>query len=73
MTDQPFQIGDRVTSMWDVVNADLVRTVTAVRRNPIFHSGWAVSSDDGGEPTTRAIILIDSSWFLPAHLCAKLP
>lgn len=73
MTDQPFQIGDRVTSMWDPVHGDLIRTVTDVRKNPNFQSGWAVSADDGGEPSTKRVVLIDSSWFLPAHLCAPMP
>ena len=72
-TPQPFAVGDKVTSAWDPVHADLVRTVIDVRENTNFASGWAISSDDGNEPETRNILLIDSSWFLPAHLCAKLP
>ena len=69
----PFATGDKVTSMWDPEFGDLVRTILDVRKNPNFNSGWAVSSDDGNEPRTKPILLIDSSWFLPAHLCAPMP
>ena len=72
MSFQPFRVGDKVTSMWDPVHGDLIRTVTDVRENANFQSGWAVSADDGEEPSTKRIVLIDSSWFLYAKLCTPL-
>jgi hypothetical protein len=70
MDDAPFKVGDHVTSPWDPIQGDLIRTVTDVRRNNDFSSGWAISTDNGGFAETKPIITIDSSWFFHAKpLC----
>lgn len=65
MTDQPFQIGDLVTSPWDPINADVVRRITDIRENRDFSSGWVVCADNGGVDGLKDITCVDASWFCP--------
>lgn len=66
MNDAPFEVGDTVTSPWDPAHGDLIRTVTAVVPNEDYVSGWVVSADNGNNPETKPIKLVDASWFYPA-------
>lgn len=69
---EALKVGDLVTSEYDYERRDVVRRLTSIANSDNYESGRCASAD-AGEPCptchahpARAIIRVDSAWFIPA-------